>query len=97
VGEGKNLESARVGEDGALPTHEWVDAADLAKNLGSGTEEKMVGIGEEDLGTRVVKEIGRLGFHRRMRADRHEQRGADLVVQGAKSRRAGAGMARAGV
>jgi hypothetical protein len=49
------------------------------------------------LGTRVVKEIGCLGFHRRMRADRHEQRGADLVVKSAKSRRAGAGLTRAGV
>jgi hypothetical protein len=51
VGEGKNLESARVGEDRALPTHELVDAADLTKNLGSGTEEKVVGVGEEDLGS----------------------------------------------
>ena len=73
------------------------DAADLTKNLGSRTEQKMIGIGEEDLGTRVVKEIRRLGFHRRMRADRHEQRGADLVVKSAKSRRAGAGLTRAGV
>ena len=89
VGQGKNLESARVGEDGALPAHEWVDAADLAKNLGSGTQEKVVGIGEEDLGTRVVKEIGCLGFHRRMRADGHEQRSADLVMKSAKSRGAG--------
>ena len=32
VGEGKNLEASRVGEDRAFPAHEFVDAADLSEN-----------------------------------------------------------------
>jgi hypothetical protein len=35
----------------------------------------------------VVEEVGGLRFNRRMRADRHEQRRANLVVERAKCRR----------
>ena len=97
VGEGKNLEASRVGEDRALPAHEFVDAADLPENLGAGTEQEVVGIRKEDLGARVVEKIGRLRLDRRVCADGHEQRGFHLVVERAKSRRAGAGVARAGL
>jgi hypothetical protein len=42
------------------------------------------------LRTRVVEEVGGLSFNRRMGADGHEQRRANLVVESAKRRGAGA-------
>ena len=91
VGEGEDLEAAGVGEDGAVPLHEAVDAAEALEDFGAGAEEEVVGIGEEDLGAGVFEGFGELGFDRGLGADGHEEGGADLVVEGAEDGGPGAG------
>ncbi len=48
-GEGEDLEAAGVGEHGAAPGHEAVDAAHAGDEVVTGAEVEMVGVGEDDL------------------------------------------------
>ena len=45
VFEAEALEASAVGEDGAVPAHEGVKAAELFQQVGSGAEEEVVGVG----------------------------------------------------
>lgn len=90
AGKGEDLEAARVGEDGAIPAHEAVDAAEFPKHLGAGAEQQMVGVGEQALGAEDAETVGGHVLHRRLRADRHEYRRAHLAVCGEESSGAGA-------
>jgi hypothetical protein len=47
--EGEDLEAARVGEHGAGPTDELVEAAHAANGFVSGTKIEVVGVAEDDL------------------------------------------------
>ena len=91
VGQGKNLKAAGIREHGPVPTHETVDAAELLKHLGSGAEEEVVGVGQQDLGADLAEAGGVHVFHRGLGADRHEDRGSHLAVEGLKTGGAGAG------
>src|SRR5690606_34001977 len=51
VGQRKNLKPARVGQHRTVPVHEAVDAAEFFKHLGTGPQEQVIGIGEQDVGT----------------------------------------------
>src|SRR3954468_15565375 len=51
LGERVDLESARVGEDAAVPRHEPVQAAYLRDQLGTGTQQQVIRIAEHDLST----------------------------------------------
>ncbi len=50
IGEAENLIAAGIGEDGAAPGHEGMQAAEFADQCMSGTKVKMVGVGENDFG-----------------------------------------------
>ena len=50
VAEREDLEPAGVGQDGPVPAHEAVEAAELPDELVAGPEMQVVGVAEEDLG-----------------------------------------------
>ena len=90
----ENLESARVRQHGALPAHEAVDAADAPEDLRAGPQQQVVGVREQNLRAGFLERPRQLRLHRRLRADRHEERRLHFVVQGAKGRGAGARIGR---
>src|SRR6266516_1554578 len=49
--ERKNLISAAIGQDRAIPSHEPVKAAKMFDHIESGPDEQMIGISENDLRT----------------------------------------------
>src|SRR6266545_2286558 len=49
--ERKNLVSAAIGQDRAIPAHEPVKAAEMFEHIESGSDEQMIGISENDLRT----------------------------------------------
>ena len=57
--EAEHLESAAVGEDGAVPAGELVQTAHLCHQLVAGTQMQMVGVAEHDLRTDVLQVMGR--------------------------------------
>ena len=77
LGQRHDLIAAGVGEDGLLPMHEFVQAAELGDALGAGPEHQMIGIGEDDIGAARRHVLGEHGLDRRPGANRHEGRGAD--------------------
>lgn len=52
VGMGEDLEAARVREDGTVPVHEVVQAAELGHRIGARAHGQVIGIGEHDLAPR---------------------------------------------
>jgi len=50
IGEAEDLVTAGIGEDGAAPGHERMQAAEFADERMTGTQIKMVGVGENDFG-----------------------------------------------
>jgi hypothetical protein len=77
VGEGEDLEPARVGEDRAVPAHEAVDPADAPERLRPGAQHEVVGVREDDLGAEGAQIVGGEAGDRRARADGHERGGLD--------------------
>ena len=86
---GEDLEAAGVRQEGFLPAGELVDTAEALEDLGTRTQEQVIGVRQQDLGTGIEQGIERLRLDRRLGAHRHEQRRLHLVVQGAERRRPG--------
>ena len=91
-GEAEDLEAAGIGEDGAGPGHESVQAAELADQFVAGAEEQVVGVAEDDAGVEVFPEVA-LGeaFDGGLGADGHEDGRRDVAVFGVQNAGAGAG------
>jgi hypothetical protein len=49
VGQREDLEAARVGEEGLLPAGEFMDAAEALEDLGTRTQEQVIGVRQQDL------------------------------------------------
>lgn len=82
LGEGENLVTAGVGQDGAGPMHKLVQTAGRGDNFGGGAEPEMVGVGQDDAGVSGGDLLRREGFDRGLGADRHKHRGlVDLVAK----------------
>ena len=90
-GEGEDLESTRVGEHGAGPGDELVQAAQPANQLVPRPQIEMVGVAEDDLSAEVFEDILGDGFDGTLCADGHEDGGFDGLV-----RKVDAGAASAG-
>ena len=91
VGQAEDLEAAGIGEDGAGPRHEFVQASEVADEFVAGAKKKMVGIGEDDGCFEVFPQIALAeAFHGGLCSDWHEGWGGDVAVLGVKN--AGAGM-----
>ena len=84
--ERENLESAGVGQDGAIPAHEAVNAAGATEDFRAGPEQQVIGVCEQDLRAGFLERARQLRLDRRLRPDRHEERRLHFVVQGAKGR-----------
>ena len=83
VAEGEDLESAAVGEDGAVPAVEPVQSACRFNHLHAGTEIKMVGVAEDDLCFHFILQIVHVdSFHGAQCPDGHKNGGADFPVVG---------------
>ena len=69
-----NLKAARVGEHGARPADEAMQAAHAPNRLVSGPQIKMIGIAENDLRAKRFERVLRHGLHAAGGAHRHEHR-----------------------
>jgi hypothetical protein len=89
--EAEHLKSTGIGQDGSGPSHEAMQATELANEGVAGSEKQVVRVGEHDLGAGRAEIVRPQRLHRRVRADRHEDRRLDHAVGGRQS--AGAGRA----
>ena len=79
----EDLETARVGEDGARPVHETVEAAEFVDGLVAGAKVEMVRVGQDDARVEIVEQIARQqAFDRGLGPDRHEDRRLDVAMRG---------------
>ena len=87
------LESAAVGEDGAVPVLELVQAAGLPEDIQPGTEIEMICIAEDDLGFDIfLKVLMVYPLYGPDSAYGHEDRGAYIAVAGMQDSATGGGM-----
>jgi hypothetical protein len=96
VWQGEDLEAARIGEHRAWPVHEGLDAAELFELCRPGTQQQVIGVGQQHLRAALQEVIATLATHRGMRAHRHERGRQDFVVRSTKPGCAGAGSGRSG-
>ncbi len=68
-----------------------------AKDFEPGAQQQVIGIREQNLGTRIFERLRQLRFDRGLGAHGHEKRRLDFPVQRAKRRRPRARIARRGV
>ena len=88
IWKGKNLKSSRVGEDRFSPAHEALNAAELAEDVGAGSEQEMIGVGDQNREAGCLKRIEVLAADGGVSADRHENRGLHLIMERAENTRA---------
>ena len=94
VAVGEDLEAARIGEDGLVPVHELVHAAELGDGLRTGSHLQVVGVVEHDLGAQGGDRVGKQTLDGALGAHRHEDGRVDVAMGGVED--TGPGM-RAGV
>jgi len=88
----KNLESATVSQNRFFPGHEFVQAAQVADQLITGTHVQMIGVGQLDLTADCLQILCReRALDRRLCADIHKHRRLDRTVR--RCKRAAARMA----
>ena len=78
--EGKDLETAGVGEDRPIPAHEAVQAAMRSDDFEPGAQPEVEGVAEADLRSRRGQVAGRHCLDRSVGADRHEGRRVHCAV-----------------
>src|SRR5205823_7575392 len=77
----KNLKSARVSKNTALPRHETMKSAHVADRLMTGPQIKVVGVAKKNLNAKLFQNVLRNALHRAKRAHRHEDGSFDLTVR----------------
>ena len=90
--ERKDLEAAGVGEQGARPAHEAVQAAHAADGLVAGAQVKVIGVAEDDFRAEGFEHVLRDGFDRSLGADGHEDGGFDGLMREDEAGAAAAGV-----
>jgi len=80
--EAEDLESAAIRQNGPIPVHELVQAAETPDQLMAGPNIQMIGIAQDNLGIHLFQVFRSHGLHRRLGAHRHENRGLEDAVQG---------------
>ena len=89
--ERKDLKAARVGEHGAGPTDELVQAAHAADGFVAGAQVEVVSVAEDDLSAEGFEDVLGDGLDGACGADRHEDRRLDGLVGQVEGRAASAG------
>ena len=79
--QGKDLEPAAIGKDRPVPVHKRMQTAGLSYDVVTGPQVKMVGVGEDDLGTYLFQFFRRHGLYRSAGTDRHEDRREHVAVR----------------
>ena len=91
AGEREHLEAAGVGEYGAVPRVEAVQAARLAQGVETGAQVEVVGVAQDNLGFHLLPQLAEVHtLHAAACAHGHEDGGAYLSVVGGDE--AGAGI-----
>ena len=88
----EHLKSAAVGEDGLVPVHETVQAAQIFNDLMAGTKVQVIGVSEDDLRAAIHEIFRRQCFDRRLRSHRHERRSFYGSVRGRDDAQSGGRM-----
>ena len=70
----EHLKAAGIGEDRSVPRHEPMQSPELAHEVGSGPQQEVVGVPQEDLGPGLAHVVGAQALDRALGADRHEGR-----------------------
>ena len=78
----EDLETTRVGEDGAVPVHKLVQSAQLGDGVLAGTHGQVISIGKHDLGAELFDGLGRNALDVCLGAHGHEDRRLDVAVRG---------------
>ena len=84
----EHLKAAGIREDGPVPVHERVQAAQLGDGVRAGTHSQVVRVGEHDLGTQVPHRLGGDALDVGLGAHRHEDRRGHVAVRGMEHARA---------
>ena len=77
----EHLKTAGIGQNGFVPTHELLDAAKFCNRFFTGTEVKMICIGENNLRACAFKIVWRKRFYGGLRANRHKDWGLDNAMR----------------
>ena len=88
-GEAVDLVAAAVGEDGARPVHELVQAAQFGDEFVAGPQREVIGVAEHDLHAGVFELLRRQSLDGGLGADRHEDGRLDDAVRGVHAAQAG--------
>ena len=81
-GETEDLEAAAIGQDRLVPVHELVQSAKLLEDIHARPQEKMICVGEDDVGAHRIEIARCYGLDRGLRADRHVLRRLDGAMAG---------------
>lgn len=82
VGQREDLETTRIGKDDTVPVHERMQAARLGDELGSGTQEQVVGVRKHHLGVECPQLVDGDAFHRGAGTHGHECGRLDRAMRG---------------
>ena len=88
-GEAVDLEAATVGEDGAVPAHEAMQAAHLGDEVVAGTEGEVIGVAEDHVGAGRFELVRRQSLDGGLGADGHEDGRIDGAVRSVQPAEAG--------
>ena len=88
VAKAEDLEAAAVGQDGSIPAHERMQAAELLDQLRARPQHQVIGVGEDDLRACLAQFFRRDAFDGGLRADGHEDGRRDGAVRGLDGTRA---------
>ena len=91
-GEGEDLEAAAVGEDGAAPTLEGVEAAETLHDVHPRAKHEVIGVAQDDGGAETLEVLRAKGLDGGLGADGHEDGGVDGPMAGPEAAQAGAAL-----
>ena len=87
--EAEDLEAATVRQDGAVPTHESMEASHPGDEIVPGSQIEVIGVRQDDVSAHLLQLIGSEGLHGGLRSHWHESRGRYVSVRRVDEARAG--------
>ncbi len=90
----KDLKAARIGENGAIPMHELMQATQFVDEVITGAQIQMIGVGKDDGGIDLQQLLGSDSFNCCLSADRHEDRGGNFPMRSLEYAGAGVSITR---
>ena len=84
----KDLESARIGKDGAVPVHEVVEPAQLVDQILARTHAQVIGVGEHNLRAQRLDCLGGNALDVGLGSHGHEDGRLDIAVRRVQNARA---------